>query len=98
MYTTSFLTTDNPTTVLDYYRTTMVTQGWFLEDQLSDFLKTPGPSGYSGPDREVANMSDIIDIQDYAAFCNTTSAHPIRVAVVVRKFDRNFTQVLLRVY
>jgi hypothetical protein len=98
MYTTSFLTTDDPKAVLAYYRGTMVTGGWFPEYQLSDLVTTPGTSAYGYPDSEVANMSGIIDVQGYAAFCNTTSAHPIRVAVVVRAFDSKRSQILLRVY
>jgi hypothetical protein len=103
MYTTSFDTPDNAETVLDYYREKMVLDGWFLEFELSKALQTPvtkDPYGntYGYLDHEVADMPDVKDVQGYAAFCNTTSAHPIRVVVVVRTPHDRRTQVYLRVY
>jgi hypothetical protein len=103
MYSTSFDTPDDADTVLDYYRAKMVADGWFLEFELSKAMQTPvtkDPYGntYEYLDREVATMPDLKDAQGYAAFCNTTSAHPIRVVVVVRTPDSGRTQVQLRVY
>jgi hypothetical protein len=103
MNATSFDTPDDADTVLDYYRAKMVADGWFLEFELSKALQTPATKDPYGNtfgylDYEVAKMPDVKDVQGYAAFCNTTSAHPIRVVVVVRTLVDGRTQVQLRVY